>query len=108
MEPEFPTSYREWWSGLSREYKKERLWDEGASADLLTMLSLQPWRLRAPAPRRWCPALPHPHHLLGSISRALYATTSLPATTMGSAPAKAARCVSGGAGEFRTQGCLGL
>lgn len=58
----------------------------------------QRWRRRALARRRWCPARPHPHHLLGSTSRASCAMTSPLATTMGSALVKAARYVHGGGG----------
>jgi hypothetical protein len=74
--------------------------------------SLQRWRHRALAQRKWCPARPRPHHLLGSTSRASCVMTSPLATTMGSAHVKAARCVHGGMGglgnhllgEIRDQG----
>lgn len=62
----------------------------------ITLLAPQRWRHRALARRRWCPARPRPHHLLGSTSRASCAMTSPLATTMGSALVKAARCVCGG------------
>lgn len=74
---------------------------------VMSLLSPQRWRRRALAQRRWCPAHPHPLHLLGSTSRASCAMTSPLATTMGSAPVKAARCVRSGGGSgppVRTRG----
>uniref|UniRef100_A0A8C2T9R4 Retinoic acid receptor gamma n=1 Tax=Coturnix japonica TaxID=93934 RepID=A0A8C2T9R4_COTJA len=57
----------------------------------ITLCPPQVLRLRAPAPRRSCPAPPPHHHCHGSTNPASSARTNPRGTTMVSAPARAAR-----------------